>query len=274
METERKSRNARFDEQYTNIIFMILSVVQGLAFSDLAGRTATIIPTVGSVAGVTRLLHVVLCFCILLRIFQTYVTAGLDYKPEFISFRDVVIILLAGIWEYVIFQYLGGGTGGTGPGFQPVKFYWTTAILALLATGVYFVNIFRVQLSERDSIRDYYLERALQRANAAYMAGVFAVSVFAAATWPDGGPSVYQTGLGIVAPSACSILLIVSTANSSTRRSASSSSSAVTSGRPARRPPPPAGPRRPARAGTSSWRPPATSRPTLPTCAPTATRRR
>lgn len=210
--SDKNARAKLFDQQYTNIIFLILSVVQGLAFQDLATRTAIILPlATESAASLARFLHVVLCFCVLLRVFQTYVTAGLDYKPEFISFRDVVIILLAGILEYVIFQYVGGP--GTPPTeFQPVKFYKSLAVLAALAAAVYYVNIFRIKLSERLNTRDYYLERRLQFANGNYMTAILAISLLVAAGW-RGGRSP-PTGVLIATSLTCSLLLVVSVANS------------------------------------------------------------
>jgi len=101
-ETTRIKVQQIYYNNFVNIVLAVVSIVQGLAFNDLATRFPKIYPSGDYII----IAHFILCFVLLLRIFQTYVTAALDYDNWELGFVDIFIIFVVGLLEYFVFSSL------------------------------------------------------------------------------------------------------------------------------------------------------------------------
>jgi len=97
---------AAFRANLVNIVLSVISIIQGLAFNDLANRFSKIYDLGFQSEKLALIAHFLLCFALLLRIFQTYVTAALDYQRWNLGFFDLLAIFVIGLMEYFVFSAL------------------------------------------------------------------------------------------------------------------------------------------------------------------------
>lgn len=109
------------------IVLAVVSIIQGFAFNDLVIRFLPIYQYSRTTGDVHVLVHYVLSFVLLLRVFQTYLTAALDYNPWTPRLFDVLIIFIVGAIEYFIFSAL------VVPAFDVFRFHRRFSLIALAA---------------------------------------------------------------------------------------------------------------------------------------------
>ncbi len=155
-----------FQHNWTGIILAVISIIQGLAFNDLAGRLHTILDYTLETHDLVPAAHFLLAFTLLLRIFQTYVTAALDYDEWATNFPDVLLIFIIGLLEYHVFSSLAV------PGFNVAQFHKRISIVSVLALIGYIRAFASLQEPMFTTYEIYRTERRLQAVN---IGGVFAV---------------------------------------------------------------------------------------------------
>lgn len=161
-----------YRSNFVNIVLAVVSIVQGLAFNDLAQR----FPKIYSSEDWTVIAHFILCFVLLLRIFQTYVTAALDYENWDLGFIDIFIIFVAGLLEYLVFSSLIPGN------FNISDFHQRFLILCTLAFIGYARAIAKLYWNRFSGVgvpRQYYeAEIRLQIVNLLVVAIAMSISVY------------------------------------------------------------------------------------------------
>lgn len=195
-----RNRLARkeFFANYVNILFMVLSLIQGLAFQDVAQKARIIIPKLwgvnllGSPHAWVQICYTALCLAVIVRVLQTYITVALDYGPKYVTLHDILVVFLVGLIEAFLFNELGDTNlvnklaVGQNPNdvafFKPVRFWIAMASMSTLACVVYFLNVKKVASTEPKflSIREEYEEQTLQALNSAFMAFLAVFSCFVA----------------------------------------------------------------------------------------------
>jgi predicted ferric reductase len=98
--TGRSLVRQRFIENWIAIVLTVTSIIQGLALSRLAD-------VLGKVHSVSQWAAFILAFIILLRVFQTYVAAALEYDEWPVGFMDLVVIFGLGLAQYQMIDKLG-----------------------------------------------------------------------------------------------------------------------------------------------------------------------
>jgi ribosomal protein S18 acetylase RimI-like enzyme len=159
---------------WVNIVLAVISIIQGLAFNDLVTRFPNIYIYTRTTGDLTLFIHFVLCFIILLRIFQTYVTAVLDYNFGLPSFFEILLIFLIGAIEYFLFSSLIVSD------FNIASFHKRLSIISVLGITGYIVTIFRILGHEElfQSYKEYSREVRLQMVNIIGMVIIIAISFF------------------------------------------------------------------------------------------------
>lgn len=180
-----RNPNARqeFFDNYVNIMFMILSLIQGLAFQDLAQKSRELLPAafgIGVGEFITSLLFCLVSFAVLVRVIQTYLTVALDYGPKYVDLTDVLAIFGVGIVEAFMFHQLKTDQNTKLPN-APAFWIWL-GILGMLATSIYVRNAARIGSADRSflSVRDMRNEKQLQSVNTIMMLVMTVVSFVAA----------------------------------------------------------------------------------------------
>jgi len=163
-----------YSKNFINLVLAVVSIIQGLAFNDLAAR----FPQIYSFTLVTKdyvlLSHFILCFMLLLRVFQTYVTAALDYEDWRVNFIDVLLIFVVGSIEYFVFSALSTS------GFDVLEFHRRLSVLSILAFLGHFAALLRLRKKRVSftSDREYFAEARLQSVNMAGAVSVQGISIF------------------------------------------------------------------------------------------------
>lgn len=157
---------------WVNIVSAVISIIQGLAFNYLAGRLPEIYQHSRATGDLILLVHFLLCFAILLRIFQTYVTAVLDYNFGLPSFFEILLIFVIGALEYFLFSSLDLNS------FNIVSFHKRLTILSVLGMVGYIITIIRILNHEElfRSYKEYSREVILQMVNLTGMVILIGIS--------------------------------------------------------------------------------------------------
>src|SRR5215469_11498679 len=137
---------------WVDIVLTVISIIQGLAFNDLVILFPPIYEYTVRTGQPIVLVHFLLSLALLLRVFQTYVTAALDYDDWQPSFVDVLIIFAVGFVEYFIFA------GLTVPRFDVVNFYERLSIAAFLAFAGYIQAYLHLKEEAFPSFQEYRRE--------------------------------------------------------------------------------------------------------------------
>ncbi|PIZ00479.1 hypothetical protein COY62_02325 [bacterium (Candidatus Howlettbacteria) CG_4_10_14_0_8_um_filter_40_9] len=98
--------NKRLAENWVGIVLTVISIIQGLAFNNLVTRFPKIYAYTLATLDPKIVMHFVLSFILLLRVFQTYVTAAIDYNDWTPRFFDIILIFVVGALEYFLFAAL------------------------------------------------------------------------------------------------------------------------------------------------------------------------
>ena len=98
MENDEKPIVARIKEVRFDILLFILSIIQGLAFTKLLELSFDAIENVRfGWYSVSIVLHAVLCFIIIIRLFETIFLGFLAYDEAVSSIYEVVLIFAIGV---------------------------------------------------------------------------------------------------------------------------------------------------------------------------------
>jgi ribosomal protein S18 acetylase RimI-like enzyme len=167
-----KSRaQQRLINSWADIVLTVVSIIQGFAFSDLAIRSPEIYRHLLSTGDWTILAHFVLCFALLFRILQTYVTAALDYHEWSVSLFDLFVIFMIGTFEYFLFSCLDTKS------FDFVEFHSRLAVISVFGLVGFAGALFRLHEDLFASYLEFEKERRLQFVNLAGIAIVLALSI-------------------------------------------------------------------------------------------------
>lgn len=155
MERARK----KLAEKYVDAVLMVVSVIQGLAFSSLATKINDIVVYTKFSGDYIPLCYFGFSFIILLRVFQSLLTAALDYGNWNINFADMFLIFGTGALEYFVFSSL------TTKKFDPVEFHWRVSLISVFAAVGYMRTYFKVRKEVSYTEGDLILTQRLQRLN-------------------------------------------------------------------------------------------------------------
>ncbi len=136
-DTARSARE-RFKTDFTQIMLTVLGIIQGLALNQLADKMMR-----GSYADALPgnrwlWLHFALCMLILIRVFQTYLLAALDYTGWRTSFYDALFIFAAGLLQYWVFDALEQSAAA------PQELHLRAGTLVSLASAIHFFALLRI----------------------------------------------------------------------------------------------------------------------------------
>ncbi len=168
-----KSRaQSRFYNSWVDIVLTVVSIIQGLAFNDLVVRLPDIYAFTVKNNDYQLIASFVFAFVILIRLFQTYVTAALDYDEWSISFFDLFLIFVIGAVEYFVFSALVPDQ------FSIKEFHIRVSIISILGIIGYLGAILRLKEELFPSYFDYRKEIQLQSVNITGVILVQAISTF------------------------------------------------------------------------------------------------
>lgn len=172
-----------FFANYVNILFMVLSLIQGLAFQDLAQKSRDVLPAafaIDQATGFSTLLFVLIGLAVLIRVLQTYLTVALDYGPSYVSLHDILVIFAIGLLEAFLFNQLSVSQNGV-LGVNHEGYWLWLGVLSLTAAVPYALNVKKVARKPQGflSRRDMQTERVLQATNSLMMVALGGVSLLA-----------------------------------------------------------------------------------------------
>ncbi len=226
-----RNRFARkeFFSSYVNILFLVLSLIQGLAFQDLAQKARIIIPALwgdtllGSTQAWIQICYTTVCFAILLRILQTYITVALDYGPKYVTLHDILVVFIVGLIEAFLFNELGdtdlvkhlhpGHVQDYGRFINPVRFWIAMLSMSTVASIIYFLNVTKVAKTEPKFLSriEEREEQILQSINSLCMLILAVLSIFLIhKAYKNGGN--LSDACSLEATSFCILVLIGTTA--------------------------------------------------------------
>ncbi len=108
---------------FVAIVLSVVSIIQGLAVTALA-------ESLKRMHTIVEWSFYLLAFVVVIRLFQTYVSAAVDYADWQIRFSDVVFVFLLGLVQYQVIASLSETT------FKPSLFEaWFSAICAAALLG-------------------------------------------------------------------------------------------------------------------------------------------
>ena len=97
---------SKLKKEFFQITLAVLGIIQGLSLNQLAEKIVKGDNAVMASSNILCNIHWFLCLMILIRVFQTYLLASLDYSDWQTSFTEVVSIFIVGILEYWVFDAL------------------------------------------------------------------------------------------------------------------------------------------------------------------------
>ena len=158
---------------WVEIVLSVVSIIQGLAFNDLVSRFPKILDHALTTGESFVLVHFALSFIILLRVFQTYVVAALDYTDWSASFMDVFLIFVVGGIEYYVFSSLT-----LTPAFDVQRYHKHLSVLSIFGIVGYLAALLRIKEEMVGSYEKYKIEVRVQSYNVFGLLVVQAVSTF------------------------------------------------------------------------------------------------
>ena len=189
---EKKKKRVSIQEIYfqnfVNIVLAIISIIQGLAFNDLAQRFSPIFTYAVAQGDYKPLAHFVLCFVLLLRVFQTYVIAALDYNKWELKFSDMFLIFIVGLFEYLVFSSLGAANPNGSYNFDVIVFHQRFLIISSLALIGYLralIVIYRNRFGTETVPKEHFrMEMRLQLTNLIGVVSLQLISIYIVAAPP------------------------------------------------------------------------------------------
>ena len=156
---KRSRAQNRFYSSWVDIVLTVVSIIQGLAFNDLVVRLPAIYDYTVQNNNYQLIASFVFSFVVLIRLFQTYVTAALDYDEWSVSFFDIFLIFIIGAVEYFVFSAL------IVDNFDIRDFNRRISIISILGIIGYLGAILRLKEELFPSYFDYRKEIHLQSVN-------------------------------------------------------------------------------------------------------------
>lgn len=148
----------RFLENAPGLILTVIGIVQALVFQQLVQKAPYILL---HPRDIVVLAHWVLAFAVLLRIFQTYVTAALHYETLVYHLIDILVIFGLGVLQYLAYEALPNQGGK----LNPVGYHLPLAILTGVGLFGYVRMLCRLPESGTRPIGERERERVLQYGN-------------------------------------------------------------------------------------------------------------
>ncbi len=137
MENDEKPIVARIKEVRFDILLFILSIIQGLAFTKLLELSFDAIENVRfGWYSVSIVLHAVLCFIIIIRLFETIFLGFLAYDEAVSSIYEVVLIFAIGAFEYWLIDSLSD--------FSAYTFYSRLILLGIITILGYTLAVIKI----------------------------------------------------------------------------------------------------------------------------------
>lgn len=121
---------------WVNIVLTVISVIQGFAFNYLLQQFLDKFGIHHS-RDYVLLLHFILSFVVLLRIFQAYMTAVLDYNYGPASFFEILLIPAVGVIEYSLICSL------ISEPFKPIIFHAIGIVICMVAVLAHFLTLLK-----------------------------------------------------------------------------------------------------------------------------------
>lgn len=156
---------------WVEIVLSVVSIIQGLAFNDLVSRFPKILDHALATGESVGLVHFALSFVILLRVFQTYIVAALDYTDWNASFIDVFLIFVIGGIEYYVFSSLA-----LTPVFDVQRYHRHLSVLSIFGILGYIAALLRIKEEMVGSYEKYKVEVRVQSYNVCGLIVVQAIS--------------------------------------------------------------------------------------------------
>jgi carboxypeptidase PM20D1 len=194
----------RLATSWVDLVVAVVSIIQGLAFSFLAERLAyawnAIDPAVATTQDWQFLAHGLLSFAILVRVFQTYIVAALDYYDWQLNLNDVILVFVIGFFEYITFSSLT-------PESFDIEVFHRRIILVTVLGGVGYWRVLASlpELARRVHLDEvaYTRERKLQQLNLAGLVALFVLSAVLIL-----GSARSHPWVGVAAPTAGFLVLL------------------------------------------------------------------
>ncbi len=165
----------RLEKEFFQIILAVLGIIQGFALNQLAEKLSRGPDAIINSGSYLVYVHFSLAVLVLVRVFQTYLLAALDYSGWKASFFEVVSIFFVGIIQYWAFETLTRDAV-----FVASDFQFRLAILLAFAFLSHFLALIRIRgdvLSGGVSKYKKKLEKKIQIINS-LLALVAAVLLF------------------------------------------------------------------------------------------------
>jgi len=137
MESTEKPIITKIKENKLSLLMFILSLIQGMAFTRLVELTINILRGSGfNLETLNIAIHAILCFLIIIRLFETVFLGFLEYDEVVTSFYEVIMIFLIGAFEYWVIDSLSG--------FNPYVFYFRITILSIVSLVGYTIAMIKI----------------------------------------------------------------------------------------------------------------------------------
>jgi hypothetical protein len=123
-------------KEFKNLTIALVTLIQGLAFNDLATKLVSIIENFD----ILEFSGFILCFAILIRVTETYVLAGIQYDEDWDSQAiDLLLIFIIGFVEYALFSCIAPGNSNF------VKFNYILATFSAIGSLTYYRVLVKIR---------------------------------------------------------------------------------------------------------------------------------
>ncbi|MGE8131552.1 hypothetical protein ACQKQD_31785 [Methylobacterium sp. NPDC080182] len=169
IETDNEERNKNGRERIISLVFGLLGVVQGLAFTQLAEKIPeTFRTTQFSMQILSKIVYFAIGFFIVVRVFQTYSCGIVSYAQRKMKIWDLYCIFIAGLLQYWVFSAFDKGGN-----VDELSLFNRVAALSILAVILHVI----VLASNKTPSAD----RKTQKVNIAFATGIGLSALMA--TW-------------------------------------------------------------------------------------------
>jgi hypothetical protein len=105
-QASQKVFQKKLSKEFKGITIALVTLIQGLAFNDLATKLVSIIDKFN----IVDLSGFILCFAILIRVTETYILAGIQYDEDWNTQAiDLLLMFIIGFVEYSLFSCVNPG---------------------------------------------------------------------------------------------------------------------------------------------------------------------
>jgi hypothetical protein len=196
MKYKKKSIVSTIEGKKIDLLLTILSIIQGLAVT----RLYEIIFTKPNGFEFTWhdmnfIFHALICFLIIIRLFETIFLAFIDYNKVVESLYEIILIFMVGAFEYWVIESLND--------FSFVKFYERISVLSILTIIGYSIATFKISRGKnkeeifKGSPYAYKRELKLQTVNVIIPLIILIISIFVLQDFISSEPVLTLLALGI-----------------------------------------------------------------------------